>query len=246
MNGKASAGMMLPYPAMEKSVYVREMFASIAPRYDATNRLLTGGVDERWRRRAVRELAAPPAGRILDLCCGTGDLTFHLARTDPALSVVGVDFCEPMLEGARRRAVREAKPAAVEFRCADVLTLPFEAALFDGAIMGFSMRNVVDIVATLREVRRVLRPGSRFVNLDVSKSPNALFRRAFELYFYNVVPLVGGLVGGSKSAYRYLPASLTNYPNADELAARFASAGFRETRYVRLAGGAIAVHVGTA
>lgn len=246
MNGKALAGMFLPHPAMEKSVYVREMFASIAPRYDATNRLLTGGVDERWRRRAVRELAAPAAGRVLDLCCGTGDLTFHLARTDPTLSVVGVDFCEPMLAGARRRAVREAKAAPVEFRCADVLALPFGEFQFDGAIMGFSMRNVVDIVATLREIRRVLRPGSRFVNLDVSKAPNPLFRRAFELYFYNVVPLVGGLVGGSRSAYRYLPASLTNYPNADELAARFAAAGFRETRYVRLAGGAIAVHVGTA
>ncbi|MGP6157119.1 MAG: bifunctional demethylmenaquinone methyltransferase/2-methoxy-6-polyprenyl-1,4-benzoquinol methylase UbiE [Vulcanimicrobiaceae bacterium] len=245
MNGKASAGMILPYPAMEKSAYVREMFASIAPRYDATNRLLTGGVDERWRRRAVRELAPPPAGHLLDLCCGTGDLTFHLARTDPTLSVVGVDFCEPMLEGARRRASR-AKPTKIEFRCADVLALPFDDAGFDGAIMGFSMRNVVDIVATLREVRRVLRPGARFVNLDVSKAPNPLFRRAFELYFYNVVPLVGGLVGGSKSAYRYLPASLTNYPNADELAARFTLAGFSQTRYVRLAGGAIAVHVGTA
>ncbi|GAC1401840.1 MAG: bifunctional demethylmenaquinone methyltransferase/2-methoxy-6-polyprenyl-1,4-benzoquinol methylase UbiE [Vulcanimicrobiaceae bacterium] len=231
---------------MEKSVYVREMFASIAPRYDATNRLLTGGVDESWRRRAVRELSPAPGGRILDMCCGTGDLSFHLLRTDPTLHVVGVDFCEPMLDGARRRAPSEAAGRDVRFDVGDVMALPFEDAAFDGAIMGFSMRNVVDIVGTLREARRVLKPGTRFVNLDVSKAPNPFFKKAFDVYFYGVVPLVGGLVGGSKSAYRYLPNSLTNYPGADELAARFVTAGFSDVRFVRLAGGAIAAHVGTA
>ena len=230
---------------MEKSVYVREMFASIAPRYDATNRILTGGIDERWRRRAVRELAAPHAGQVLDMCCGTGDLAFHLLRTDPSLEVTGVDFCEPMLAGARRRTAREAR-GTVRFQTADVMALPFPDGTFDGAIMGFSMRNVVDIAGTLREARRVLKPGSHFVNLDVSKAPNALFKRAFDVYFYGVVPLVGGLIGGSKSAYRYLPNSLTNYPDADDLARRFTAAGFGEVRYARLAGGAIAVHVGTA
>ncbi len=231
---------------MEKSVYVREMFASIAPRYDATNRLLTGGVDESWRRRAVKELAPPPGGRILDMCCGTGDLSFHLSRTDPTLHVVGVDFCEPMLDGARRRAPREAAGRDVRFATGDVMVLPFADAEFDGAIMGFSMRNVVDIARTLREARRVLKPGTRFVNLDVSKAPNPLFKRLFDVYFYGIVPLVGGLVGGSKSAYRYLPNSLTNYPGADELATRFVTAGFSDVRYIRLAGGAIAAHVGTA
>jgi demethylmenaquinone methyltransferase/2-methoxy-6-polyprenyl-1,4-benzoquinol methylase len=234
---------------MEKSVYVREMFASIAPRYDATNRLLTGGVDEAWRKRAVRELAPPPGGRILDMCCGTGDLSFHLARTDPTLHVVGADFCEPMLDGARKRAPKESPkdaPGDVAFVTADVMALPFEDHSFDGAIMGFSMRNVVDIVGALREARRVLKPGSRFVNLDVSKAPNPLFKRAFDVYFYGVVPFVGGLVGGSKSAYRYLPNSLTNFPNADELAKRFETAGFTDVRFVRLGGGAIAAHVGTA
>jgi demethylmenaquinone methyltransferase/2-methoxy-6-polyprenyl-1,4-benzoquinol methylase len=230
---------------MEKSVYVREMFASIAPRYDATNRLLTGGVDERWRRRAVRELAPPTGGAVLDMCCGTGDLSFHLLRTDPNLEVTGVDFCEPMLDGARRRAPREAA-GRVRFETADVMALPFADGTFDGAIMGFSMRNVVDIVATIREARRVLKPGARFVNLDVSKAPNPLFKRAFDLYFYGAVPFIGGLVGGSKSAYRYLPNSLTNYPDADALAERFTQAGLRDVRYVRLAGGAIAVHAGTA
>jgi demethylmenaquinone methyltransferase/2-methoxy-6-polyprenyl-1,4-benzoquinol methylase len=230
---------------MEKSIYVREMFASIAPRYDATNRLLTGGVDERWRRRAVRELAVPHGARVLDLCCGTGDLTFHLLRSDPSLQVTGVDFCEPMLEGARKRADQR-RTAGATFEQGDVLALPYPDGAFDGAIMGFAMRNVVDIGASLREARRVLAPGARFVNLDVSKAPNPWFRRLFDLYFYKVVPFVGGLVGGSRSAYRYLPNSLTNFPNADDLAARFTDAGFRDVRYVRLGGGAIAMHVGTA
>jgi demethylmenaquinone methyltransferase / 2-methoxy-6-polyprenyl-1,4-benzoquinol methylase len=231
---------------MEKSVYVREMFASIAPRYDATNRLLTGGVDERWRRRTVQELDAPHDGRVLDLCCGTGDLTFQLLRSDASLKVTGVDFCEPMLDGARRRAARANGAERAEFVTGDVLQLPFADGSFQGAVMGFAMRNVVDIGATLREARRVLAPGARFANLDVSKAPNALFRRLFNFYFYRIVPLVGGLVGGSRSAYRYLPNSLTNFPNADELAAHFAQAGFRDVRYLRLGGGAIALHVGTA
>ena len=231
---------------MDKSVYVRDMFAEIAPRYDATNKLLTAGADEAWRKRAVAELAAPRGGAILDLCCGTGDLAFHLVRTDPTLRVTGADFCEPMLAGARARRPKDDPAGHTTFLEADVMQLPFPDATFDGATMGFSMRNVVDIVTTLRETRRVLKPGARFVNLDVSKAPNPLFRRLFELYFYRLVPLVGGLVGGSKAAYSYLPNSLTNYPDADELRRRFETAGFHDVRYVRLGGGAIAAHVGVA
>jgi demethylmenaquinone methyltransferase / 2-methoxy-6-polyprenyl-1,4-benzoquinol methylase len=231
---------------MEKAVYVREMFATIAPRYDITNRILTGGTDALWRRRTVRELSPPVGARIIDLCCGTGDLAFHLAHAGKNLHVTGVDFCEPMLENARKRAPREDPAERVSFQTADVGALPFPDAYFDGATMGFSMRNVVSITTVLDEIRRVLKPGARFANLDLTKAPNPLFRTLFNLYFYGMVPLIGGLIGGSKSAYRYLPASLTNYPNADELAQRFATAGFREVRYVRLAGGAITIHVGTA
>jgi demethylmenaquinone methyltransferase / 2-methoxy-6-polyprenyl-1,4-benzoquinol methylase len=231
---------------MDKSVYVREMFAAIAPRYDVANKVMTAGADEAWRRRAVRELAAPAGGRVIDLCCGTGDLAFHLGRSDGSLHVTGVDFCEPMLEGAKARAPRERVGERVEFRLADALALPFADRSFDGATMGFAMRNVVDIGSTLREIRRVLKPGSRFVNLDVSHAPNAALRALFHVYFYNVVPLIGGLVSGSRSAYRYLPASLTNYPDAERLAGAFRDAGFASARYVRLAAGTVAVHVGTA
>jgi demethylmenaquinone methyltransferase/2-methoxy-6-polyprenyl-1,4-benzoquinol methylase len=229
-----------------KGAYVREMFAAIAPRYDRANKVLTAGVDEAWRRRAVAELAAPRGGRIADLCCGTGDLAFHLLRTDPTSTVVAIDFTPAMLDGARRRAQREDPTGRATFVEGDVTRLPFEDGSFDGATMGFSMRNVVDVVATLREARRILRPGARFVNLDVTKPKNPLVRRVFGAYFYGVVPLVGGAIGGSKRAYRYLPNSLTNFPDAAGLADRFRVAGFRDVRTILLGFGAIAVHVGTA
>ncbi len=231
-------------PNGDKGAYVREMFARIAPRYDRANRVLTAGLDERWRRRAIALLAPPPAGRILDLCCGTGDVVFHLLRTDPSLDVTGVDFCAPMLECARARAPREARGKA-EFVEGDAMSLPFADDTFDGATMGFSLRNVVDVDAVLREVLRVIKPRSRFVNLDVSKAPNKLWKRAFDLYFYGIVPLVGGIVGGSKQAYAYLPNSLTHHPNAIELRDRFARAGFADAAYVPLMGGAIALHYGS-
>ena len=231
---------------MDKALYVREMFAAIAPRYDRANRLLTAGVDESWRRRAVAELAAPRGGSVIDLCCGTGDLVFHLLRSDPQLRVTGVDFTAPMLDAARARAQREDRIAHATFVEGDVTRLPYGDATFDGATMGFSLRNVVDIVTTLKEARRVLKPGARFVNLDVTKPRNPLVRRLFGVYFYGIVPLIGGLVGGSKTAYRYLPNSLTNFPDAEGLTERFRTAGFRDVRAIRLGAGAIAIHVGVA
>ncbi len=227
-----------------KGAFVREMFARIAPRYDLANRVLTAGLDERWRGRALRLLAAPHEGRILDCCCGTGDLALGLLRSDPTLNLIGIDFCAPMLQRAQRRSGREAR-GQVRFVEGDVMDMPFEDSSFDGATMGFSLRNVVDIDATLREIIRVLKPGARFVSLDVSKAPNRAFRRLFNLYFYGVVPLIGGIVGGSRAAYAYLPNSLTHHPDAPELRERFTRAGFGNAGYVSLMGGAIAVHHGT-
>jgi demethylmenaquinone methyltransferase / 2-methoxy-6-polyprenyl-1,4-benzoquinol methylase len=226
-----------------KGVFVREMFARIAPRYDLANRLMTGGLDERWRRRAIELLAAPKGSAVLDLCCGTGDLVFGLLRSDSTLDVTGIDFCQPMLERARLRAARELRGKA-RFVEGDVMAMPFADGSFDGATMGFSLRNVVDVDCVLREVLRVLRPGARFVNLDVSKAPNKSLKRLFDLYFYGVVPWLGGIVGGSREAYRYLPNSLIHHPNAPELRQRFARAGFRDPGYLPLMGGTIAIHYG--
>jgi demethylmenaquinone methyltransferase / 2-methoxy-6-polyprenyl-1,4-benzoquinol methylase len=226
-----------------KGAYVREMFAAIAPRYDLANRVLTGGLDERWRRRAIALLAPKPGGRILDCCCGTGDLAFGLLRADRTLDVVGVDFCRPMLQRAHQRAAAEAR-GKVCFVEGDVMATPFGDEEFDGATMGFSLRNVVDVDATLREILRVLRPGARFVSLDVTKARNRAFKRLFDCYFYGLVPLLGGIVGGSRAAYSYLPNSLTHHPNADELRERFGRAGFAAPGYLCLMGGAIAIHYG--
>jgi demethylmenaquinone methyltransferase / 2-methoxy-6-polyprenyl-1,4-benzoquinol methylase len=240
-----TSGQPSPCAHSDKGAFVRDMFAQIAPRYDAANRVISAGLDEGWRRRAIALLAAPRGGRVLDLCCGTGDVVFHLLRTDSSLQVTGVDFCAPMLHTARTRAEHEACGQAT-FIEADVMRLPFEDHSFDGATMGFSMRNVVEIDATLREIRRVLRPGARFVNLDMSKAPNRIWKACFDLYFYRVVPIIGGLVGGSREAYNYLPNSLTHHPNAEALCDRFGKAGFVDAGFVRLMGGAVAIHHGTA
>ncbi len=232
----------------DKGAFVREMFAQIAPRYDAANRVISAGLDEGWRKRAIALLDAPKGGHVVDLCCGTGDLVFHMLRTDPTLRISGVDFCEPMLAAARTRAQRSHRKAQdhIAFVQGDVMALPFEDRSFDGATMGFSMRNVVDIDTTLREIRRVLKPGARFVNLDMSKAPNKLWKSFFDLYFYKIVPLVGGLVGGSRQAYTYLPQSLTHHPNAEALRDRFTAAGFKDAGFVRVMGGAVAIHHGAA
>lgn len=234
----------VPTRSAARSAYVREMFARIAPRYDAANRVLTAGLDEGWRRRAIALLAPPDRGSVLDLCCGTGDVVFHLLRSDPTLHVTGIDFCPPMLDGARARARHEARGHEPVFVEGDVAALPFADNSFDGATMGFSLRNVVDIDEVLREILRVLKPGARFVNLDVGKPRSAMWRRCFELYFYGLVPLIGGLVGGSRQAYAYLPSSLTNHPDAPHLRERFERAGFADARFVPLVGGAIAIHTG--
>jgi demethylmenaquinone methyltransferase / 2-methoxy-6-polyprenyl-1,4-benzoquinol methylase len=226
---------------MDKGGVVREMFGRIAGRYDLVNTVMTGGVDAFWRRRAVDCLEVDDRACILDLCCGTGALTRDAAAKVPKGRVVGIDFTPQMLEIARAHTPQ----SNVEYREGDALHLPFRDGEFDGATMGFSMRNVVDVGACLREVARVLKPGAVFVNLEVSKPPNPLWRRAFYLYFYGIVPLIGRLVGGDAAAYKYLPQSLVNFPDADNLAILFAAGGFAHVRYIRMMGGVAALHLGT-
>jgi len=226
---------------MDKGGVVREMFDRIANRYDLTNTVMTGGIDALWRRRAVSMLDVAPNARLLDLCCGTGVMTRDLAAKVPQGNVAGVDFSPAMLAVARRNAAF----GNVEFFEADALQLPFDNASFDGAAMGFSMRNLVDIDAGLRELARVLRPGATFVNLEIAKPPNPIWRRLFYVHFYGVVPLVGRLVGRDADAYRYLPQSLVNFPDADVLAGKFAAAGFEHVHYVRLLGGIVTIHAGS-
>lgn len=226
---------------MDKGSSVREMFDKIAERYDLANTVMTGGIDGLWRKQAAGSLMLSTDARVLDLCCGTGALTRELARRTPHGHVTGVDFSPHMLAVARDHK----GPPNITYQDADVLRLPFGSGIFDAATMAFSMRNVTDIAACLREVARVLKPGGSFVNLEVGKPENPLLRRAFFLYFYGLIPYVGGLVGGDRAAYRYLPQSLINFPDARALASLFKNNGFPHTRCVALIGGVAQLHIGT-
>ena len=210
---------------------VRGMFDRIAPVYDAMNRTMTAGLDRRWRR-ITAESVVRPGDRVLDACCGTGDLAIADARAGG--KVTGLDFSEPMLERARRKAPE------LEWLRGDVLQLPFEDGVFDAATVGFGVRNVADLDHALSELRRVLRPDGRVAILEITR-PGGVLGPFYRVWFDRVVPLLGRLLPGG-SAYTYLPASVKRFPGPDELAERIAAAGFREVRIRLFAGGIVALH----
>jgi demethylmenaquinone methyltransferase/2-methoxy-6-polyprenyl-1,4-benzoquinol methylase len=215
---------------------VRRMFDRIAPVYDAMNRLMTAGLDRRWRRVTVAETVRP-GDRVLDACCGTGDLAIA-ARDAGAGEVVGIDFSAAMLERARR------KEPAVEWVQGDLLALPFPGGSFDAATVGFGVRNVDDLQAALRELRRVLKPGGRLGVLEIT-APRGVLAPFYRVWFDRAVPLLGRLVPGG-AAYTYLPASVRRFPTPEALREVLERAGFRDVRFRRFAGGIVALHVGEA
>ena len=214
---------------------VRRMFDRIAPVYDAMNRVMTAGLDRRWRRVAVAETIRR-GDRTLDACCGTGDLA--IAARAAGADVVGLDFSERMLERARRKA------PAIEFVQGDVLALPYEDASFDSATVGFGVRNVEDLSAGIRELRRVLRPGGRIGILEIT-TPTGRLAPFYRVWFDRVVPLLGKVLPGG-AAYTYLPASVRRFPGPDALAAAIAGAGFEHVEYRLFAGGIVALHTAEA
>jgi demethylmenaquinone methyltransferase/2-methoxy-6-polyprenyl-1,4-benzoquinol methylase len=214
---------------------VRAMFDRIAPVYDAMNRLMTAGLDRTWRRLAV-EAVVQPGDRVLDACCGTGDLALEAERGGGI--VTGLDFSPRMLDHARR------KSSTIAWVEGDVLALPFETGSFDAATVGFGVRNVADLEAGLRELRRVLRPGGRLAVLEIT-TPRGPLRPFFSLWFDRVVPLLGKVLPGG-NAYAYLPASVRRFPGAEELTAMLEAAGFEAVRCRLLGGTIVALHTGTA
>jgi demethylmenaquinone methyltransferase / 2-methoxy-6-polyprenyl-1,4-benzoquinol methylase len=215
---------------------VRTMFDRIAPVYDTMNRVMTVGLDLRWRRLAAAA-AVRPGDRVLDAACGTGDLALADTRAGAA-QVVGLDFSEPMLERARR------KGPELEWVRGDVLAMPFPDGSFDAATVGFGIRNVADLELGLRELRRVLRPAGRVVILEITR-PRGPLRLFYSLWFDRIVPLLGRVLPGGE-AYTYLPASVRRFPPAEELAELMRAAGFGEVEFRRLGGSIVALHVGTA
>lgn len=218
------------------------MFTAIAPRYDFLNHLLSLNVDRSWRRAAVARLRweAKPDGTYLDLCAGTLDLAAELARSEGFRGrVVGADFVVPMLQRGRNKAPRTAPVAA------DVLELPFPAARFDGALVGFGVRNLADLDAGLHEAARVLKPGARFVILEFATPRFAPLRAVYLFYFRRILPAIGRLVSKHRDAYTYLPESVMGFPEPEALSQRLVAAGFSRVGFERLSGGICTVHYGT-
>jgi len=214
---------------------VREMFDRIAPVYDVMNRAMTVGLDRRWRAETARAAVAP-GDRVLDACCGTGDLA--LADLRAGGRVTGLDFSPAMLQRA------SGKSEAVDWVQGDVLALPFPDGSFDAVTVGFGVRNLDDLEAGLRELRRVMAGGGRIGILEITR-PRGLLRPFYKLWFDGLVPLAGKVLPGG-SAYTYLPASVRRFPGADELAALMRGAGFDEVRHRLFAGGIVALHTGRA
>ena len=217
------------------------MFDRIAPRYDLMNRLMSVGLDRRWRRRAAAAADVSLGSYALDVCTGTGDLAFDLAeRVGPTGSVVGADFSEPMLERARAKA--EARGLPITFAQADALELPFADDAFDAATVAFGARNWADLDRGITEMVRVVRRGGRVVILDIT-TPRRL-RALHAVWFDRVVPRLGGLVGGDRAAYGYLPASAKRFPPPAELADAMTSAGLAQVGWRGFMGGIVALHYG--
>ncbi|HKP36175.1 MAG TPA: bifunctional demethylmenaquinone methyltransferase/2-methoxy-6-polyprenyl-1,4-benzoquinol methylase UbiE [Pyrinomonadaceae bacterium] len=218
---------------------VREMFARIAPRYDLLNHLLSGNIDKRWRRKTIRKLSPliPPKSRVLDVACGTGDLSIEIFE-DTGAEVVGLDFCRPMLELARQKTQR------IDFVEGDALGLPFADQTFDAVTIGFGLRNLANVESGLNELRRVLRPGGRAAILEFSQPTGRGFRALVSFYYARVLPRLGGMLSGSRSAYEYLPDSISRFPDQERLAELMRGAGFDEVSFENLTGGIAALHTG--
>jgi len=213
---------------------VRSMFDRISPVYDAMNRTMTIGLDQRWRRATVAAVVRP-GDRVLDACCGTGDLA--VAALQAGATVTGLDFSERMLDRARE------KSQTVEWVLGDATALPFPDASFDAATVGFGIRNVPDLEAGLAELARVLRPGGRLACLEITR-PEGMLKPFFRLWFDGLVPLAGKVLPGGR-AYTYLPASVRRFPGPSDLAAAFGRAGFDGVGWKLMGGGIVALHVGT-
>jgi demethylmenaquinone methyltransferase/2-methoxy-6-polyprenyl-1,4-benzoquinol methylase len=211
------------------------MFDRIAPVYDLMNRVMTAGLDLRWRRIAA-EAVVRSGDRVLDACCGTGDLAVACEKRGGV--VTGLDFSPAMLERARRKL-----PTATWIE-GDLLALPFEAGSFEAATVGFGVRNVADLEQGLAELRRVLVPGGRVAVLEITQ-PRGLLAPFYRLWFDRIVPLLGKLLKGG-AAYTYLPASVRRFPGPDQLSGLMRTAGFDEISYRTFAGGIVALHIGTA
>lgn len=232
-------------PGDERAAKVNDLFAAIARRYDLLNDLLSFGLHRCWKCRAAGLAAVQPGGRALDLCCGTGDIAFALARRGAA--VIGLDFSRKMLGVAEaRNKIRDPKTGARNptFIQGDAQQIPFPDATFDAITVGYGLRNLASWEAGLAEMQRVAKPGARLVVLDFGKPSNALWRRIYFSHLRGSVPLVGGLFCGNADAYAYILESLNHYPAQAGVAEKMRELKLVNVRIINLLGGAMAINYG--
>ena len=224
---------------------VAAMFDRIARPYDAMNRVMTAGLDVRWRRLAAQATGVGAGASVLDCCCGTADLSIELGRlVGPGGEVMGVDFSEGMLERGRAKVAKKGLDH-VTLLHGDALDLPFEDDRFAAATVAFGIRNVADLDGGLRELARVVRPGGKVVCLEITTPESGPAARFHRLWFDRMVPSVGRLIDRGDSAYVYLPASVRRFPGPTTLAEVMYGAGLEDVRFRSLGGGIVALHVGT-
>jgi len=227
-------------PTTEK---VRSIFSAIAPDYDRFNRLSSLGIDRSWRRRAVKLARLKRTSQVLDLAAGTGDLTLAVARYGAPASVLSTDFVPEMLEVAEAKLAEYEGETAVSFAVVDAQDLPFGDDSYDVVTVGFGVRNMPDRAANFREVRRVLKPGGRYVVLEFSRPPFTPFRALYHFYIRTVIPMLGGALTGDRPAFEYLNRSIEAFPGQVALAGELHKAGFSEVTWHNLTFGIVAVHV---
>lgn len=223
---------------------VRDMFSGIARRYDLLNHILSVNIDKRWRRLVRQKLAdvlADPNAIVLDVACGTGDLSIDL-KSGANARVVGSDFCRPMLAIAKEKT-GQAK-LAIPYVEGDALSLPFEDLKFDAVTIAFGLRNLASFEDGLKELFRVLKPGGKLVVLEFSTPAVPGLRGLFNLYFTRVLPRIGGAISGSRGAYEYLPDSVSKFPDQTALSELMRAVGFQSVTFTNLTGGIAAIHVG--
>lgn len=224
--------------------WVRGMFGQVARRYDLLNHLLSFNLDKRWRRRTVERVAdvlARPGARVLDLCCGTGDVLLSLGARGTAAAVMGSDFCHPMLiEAARKIGRAQLRSPLFE---ADALALPLDRESLDLITIAFGFRNLANYERGLYELERVLKPGGTLAVLEFSQPTNKLFRALYQFFSKYVLPLVGGWISGSRDAYAYLPESIRKFPSPEALARQMRDLGFSSVEFERMTFGVVALHI---
>jgi len=232
------------YKLSEKGARIQEMFGAIAPRYDLLNRMLSLGIDRRWRRFAVKQITCTETGRILDVATGTGDVALEIATQTPAsVCIVGVDFCKEMVELGVEKVKSSPYADRITLEVAPCEAIPFPDETFESVTIAFGIRNVVDRLQGLKEMNRVLIPGGRAIILEFSTPTSPIFRAVYLFYFLKVLPAIGGLFS-KQSAYQYLPDSVLEFPTREEFKALMIQAGFRNPRHFDLTGGIASVYVG--